>query len=318
MEDDRRSLSLLGGAKTAGVRAALQRRLPPTVSVLLALVVATELASLASTLLRPASLRLPIGPARVVGAEEDALGRPAPPSISSTHLFGEAQHDVDPASRSSPPPVPTPESTLEATLTGVLLEQDGGASAAIIAIDNTQRSYRAGDAVGIGGALLREIHPDHVVVERSGQLEMLRLIEFADALSTPPRPSAPLAYAADAASALATGSATAIAAPHTRPNLPGAPPAANVIRLALYRGDDVTGLRASPGPDAQKFRDLGLKEGDIITAVNDTSLANARNGAALFHELESSPAVKLAVVRGGIPQTVMIPSSVLAADVTPR
>lgn len=91
-------------------------------------------------------------------------------NIAKFKLFGDASVPVKKA------PVTTeklPETTLRLTLSGVMAGKDNiQASALIEGPDRQTRSYRVDEEVP-GGAILREVHPDRVVLERSGRLENL-------------------------------------------------------------------------------------------------------------------------------------------------
>ncbi|MFV1872166.1 MAG: type II secretion system protein N [Oleiphilus sp.] len=91
-------------------------------------------------------------------------------NISNFKLFGDAKAPVKQA------PIETetlPETTLRLTLTGVLAGKDNiQASALIEGPDRQTRSYRVDEAVP-GGAILKQVYPDRVVLERSGRLENL-------------------------------------------------------------------------------------------------------------------------------------------------
>lgn len=91
-------------------------------------------------------------------------------NIAKFKLFGDAAAPVKKA------PVTTeklPETTLRLTLSGVMAGKDNiQASALIEGPDRQTRSYRIDEEVP-GGAILREVHPDRVVLERSGRLENL-------------------------------------------------------------------------------------------------------------------------------------------------
>lgn len=91
-------------------------------------------------------------------------------NIAKFKLFGDASVPVKKA------PVATeqlPETTLRLTLSGVMAGKDNiQASALIEGPDRQTRNYRVDEEVP-GGAILREVHPDRVVLERSGRLENL-------------------------------------------------------------------------------------------------------------------------------------------------
>ena len=52
------------------------------------------------------------------------------------------------------------------------------------------------------------------------------------------------------------------------------------------------------------FTKLGVRQGDVLTAVNDIVLDNAGKGLEAFQKLRNSPRVSLQVLRGGQPTTM--------------
>lgn len=91
-------------------------------------------------------------------------------NIAGFKLFGDAAAPLKQA------PVVTenlPATTLRLTLTGVLAGKNNIlASALIEGPDRQTRNYRIEDEVP-GGAILKEVHPDRVVLQRAGRLENL-------------------------------------------------------------------------------------------------------------------------------------------------
>ncbi|MDP0588563.1 MAG: type II secretion system protein N [Candidatus Endonucleobacter bathymodioli] len=72
-----------------------------------------------------------------------------------------------------------PKTKLNLTLHGSLanLQQDKSESSAIIQGSNQEKLYRIGDNLP-GGAILTEVHADHVILKRNGQLEILAFPDF--------------------------------------------------------------------------------------------------------------------------------------------
>ncbi len=95
-------------------------------------------------------------------------------NIPSFKLFGDAQA---PVKKETVETEKLPETSLKLTLTGVLAGKDNlQASALIEGPDRQTRSYRVDEEVP-GGATLKQVYPDRVVLERSGRLENLIFVE---------------------------------------------------------------------------------------------------------------------------------------------
>jgi general secretion pathway protein C len=91
-------------------------------------------------------------------------------NIAGFKLFGDASA---PAKKAPVITEELPETTLKLTLSGVMAGKDNRqASALIEGPDRQTRNYRVDEEVP-GGAILKEVHPDRVVLERAGRLENL-------------------------------------------------------------------------------------------------------------------------------------------------
>ena len=91
-------------------------------------------------------------------------------NIAKFKLFGDA---TVPEKKAPLVSEKLPETTLRLTLSGVMAGKDNvQASALIEGPDRQTRNYRVDEEVP-GGAILREVHPDRVVLERAGRLENL-------------------------------------------------------------------------------------------------------------------------------------------------
>ncbi len=230
----------------------------------------------------------------------------APVDISSWHLFGRAAVS-NPLNLAA-----LPETPLNLQLRGIVsgTESDQEGHAIIVDSSGTQWVYEVGDEVP-GGAVVRAITPEQVVLERNGRNE---------ALSLPQRPAGVNATAGSGATGRNTASAGLInAAPRQLRGLRGQPgnspaitaPAgsitgaqldtANLARLS--QSVQVTpvngGFKVFPGRNAAVFRQLGLQANDVITAVNGQPLNNAQAAMQIFQNLDSTQAITLSVRRGG-------------------
>jgi general secretion pathway protein C len=89
---------------------------------------------------------------------------PASEGAATRHLFGAAgaaATDLGAASR--------------LRLIGVASLASSGTGRAVFVVDNGKsRAARTGESI-VPGTVLREVHPDHVILERGGAMERLRL-----------------------------------------------------------------------------------------------------------------------------------------------
>jgi len=93
--------------------------------------------------------------------------------IASYHLFGHAEKSRPEVRRA---PTVAPETRLKLTLSGVLAAtaEQQAARAIIAGPDGHGKSYTINDRLP-GGAVVKEIHPDRVILTRHGKYETLRL-----------------------------------------------------------------------------------------------------------------------------------------------
>ena len=170
------------------------------------------------------------------------------------------------------------ETSLDLTLRGIrrgASPQNGGAI--IQTPDNRQRFFAVGQDI-LDGVTLAEVHVDHVLIRRRGIAESLYLRdEDVDA--------------ARAATAAASGDGTAI---------PG------LFRAeAVREGNRLTGYRVADGNRAM-LSAMGLRNGDVITAIDGRPAADISDIPALFRSLREDGDFTLSINRGGLPLTVQV------------
>jgi general secretion pathway protein C len=206
--------------------------------------------------------------------------------IVAAHLFGSV---VDPGTQAQT------ATTANLALTGTLATQDPSHGAAIITSDEgPSRVYSVGQDVD--GALLRSVYVDHVLLDRSGALETLRLRKPVADANEPTR-SATLG-------GVATLTAQA-AASSDQPNAQG-----SVLQLArspIGLGS-THGFRVAGSTNLAALRNAGLRPNDIVTAVDGTPLDDYATAQYLIDQTLSGPAV-ITVMRGGRPIELNVNSS---------
>ncbi len=266
----------------------LVREPPQLVSMALAALIAVEAAH-ASMLLIGGSWRTH-QPARAVPrpprrAEVDV------PGILGAHLFGVF---ADPRVQD---PANAPLSSANLVLSGTIATQNPSQGFAIIRGDDAGNVYKVGD--GVGGASLRFVYLDRVILNRGGSLETLRL----------PRSTLPETAAAKTARRPAAAIADADASPSLEPMEPHT--AADVIRATPSFGQPgkLRGFRIYPtSEDSTIFEQSGLRSGDLMIAINGASLNDqgARQGQEIFDILRTSSEATVTIQRNGHTQNVTI------------
>lgn len=206
--------------------------------------------------------------------------------IVAAHLFGRANApNAQVAARNAP------ETSLDLKLAGVAAANPASGSYAIITTGNNTGidTYAVGASLP-GGAKIRNILPDRVVIAHDGRLETLRL-PWADlsglgsssqrATSDGPHPGIPRSVTEQLQS-------------HPKS-------LADYIRVRPYtQGKHFVGFRIYPGKKPKLFRKVGLQPGDIVTSVNGIKLDTPANSAKAMKTLHSAKGpVRLSILRKG-------------------
>ena len=281
-------------ALEALLREPVLRRLAQVVNVLLVLLLAAVLAELTWKLVPAPPPQAP--PLRAPGGATQVAAAPSPAApgggIASLHLFGDRAAPPAPTVR----PVEVPETRLQLVLRGVFASADPAAAGAIIAERNGKESfYGIGDQLP-GGAVLKEVHADHIVLLRGGRLETLRM----------PREgvAAPSARQGRSAARGTDGSQASLRELRDMV-LENPQQLADKVRLQPYReGGRMVGYQVRPGRDARFLARFGLEPGDVVTAVNGIRLDSPTRGLSILRSLAKRDQVRLEIKRNGVPQTI--------------
>jgi len=276
-----------------GLQAVLATRGPQLAVALVAVLLAVQAGYLLT--LQNAGPVAPLTP-RAAGAPS-ATGSPRQriDALAQAHLFGQA---VAPAQAAD-----APLSAAQLVLAGVLAVPDPRQGMAIIGptVANA-KLYAAGALIG-GGLSLHSVFPDRVLLDRGGVLETLLL----------PKKLATQAPAAAVAPAIQSpGQRLAALAQNGDGALLGglvrAQPVFNAGRLSGYR--IFPGSRAS----SASFNQLGLRSGDMITAVNGTPLDDPSHANDILQTLSGSASATISVLRNGQQQELNLNLETVATD----
>ena len=279
----------------------LQGNGPAYVSLILAALIAIELARVAISFLG--------GP---VKTPQPVVNRPAAPHVRpgadvqkvvSAHLFGIAA--VEPGGQD---PASAPLSSANLVLAGTIASQDPKHGVAIISDGGPSKVYSVGD--NVSGATLHSVYLDHVILDRAGVLETLML----------PRQ---LLGSRPMAAARRTGGAdprTVAAVDNIRRLVQQDPGILDQVMRTVASYDNAAGklrgFRAYPGRNRAIFNKLGLKPGDLVTAINGTMLDDPQHSQEVFNTIQTSDHVTVTIERGGQKQDITLNIAQVAAQAT--
>ncbi len=295
--------------------------LPVIAGLLLALGVGYSLAQLTWTLWSGPHYEVPAAPFSAPGPA--AVPAQALPEMSALHLFGKFEPPQAPVA-----PTEIPVTPLNLTLRGVIAADNPASARAIVADQGGKEDYYAINADLPGGAKLKEIRTDRIILTRNNQDEVLRLprdsaeenipvavpVSVTPAAAPPPQPvpegasaPAPVAPAAAAGSPPVEQNPETLSilrsyrdALHTNPKV-----LAGVANAEpVTEGNRQLGYRINAGNDASFLTRFGMQAGDIITAVNGVVLDNPAKGLEAVGKLGTANQVNISILRHGQPRTV--------------
>ncbi|MGA8709160.1 MAG: type II secretion system protein GspC [Steroidobacteraceae bacterium] len=210
---------------------------------------------------------------------------PPPPAVNPTvelatvvnaHLFG-----VSGAQAGSN----APQTTMPLILAGVIADKDPARGQAIIGDSASSAKLIAVGAMIPGGARLHAVYGDRVLIERNGRVETLMLPRT-------PMKGGPIITPAPAAAtpAVMRDNSTVLA---------------GLVRVQpVFNQGKLSGYRIFPGGSRgnSTFSQLGLRPGDLITAINGTPLDDAARAMEVLQTLSSSASATITVTRNGASQ----------------
>jgi len=278
--------------RTQGMDANLRRWLhslqhagPTLVSVVLALLLAWLLAELTWSLIPRRSTTVVSNAVPKVAAHQVDAER-----VADQHLFGTAQ-----AGNAGP----APDTTLAFTLHGIAAGKRAADSRALIEANGDEEPY-AVDAQLPGGVKVHAIYADRVILDRGGRLETLRLPQ-------------------QAIGGGSNGAQPAMMQPQAM-----APPTQNlgqlrqeimnnpqrlmdVVRaMPVMDHGKLSGYRIYPAGNPSIFNQLGLKAGDVVSAVNGIPLTDPAQSMRVLSTIKTSDQISVSLLRNGQTMTQVL------------
>lgn len=280
----------------------LQGNGPRLASLGLAALIAVELARIAISVLGGGPVKSPQPAVTVAAPRAQRTGLDIQ-SVVSAHLFGVAAPDP-----SAQDPENAPQSTANLVLAGTIATQDPKRGVAIISDGGPAKVYSVGD--NVGGATLHSVYLDHVILDRGGVLETLLL----------PRLLGPGMHAPPVVRRAGGDPRTVAAVDNIRRLVQQDPSILDQVMRTVPSYDNTAGklrgFRAYPGRNRQIFNKLGLKPGDLVTAINGTPLDDPQRSQDVFNTIQTSDHATVTIERGGQKQEITLNIAQVAAQAT--
>ncbi|MBH98080.1 MAG: type II secretion system protein GspC [Rhodospirillaceae bacterium] len=284
---------------------AINRCLPQVVCGLLVILISYQIAQLTWTLLPNSEqeihqplIRAPSGlTATSQNRQEIQVDQ-----IVDRHLFGLTTREYE-ESLQNELSYATEENILNAPDTGLSLQLKGVAAdlfdskhgAAIIAdSQGLEKTYTTSDSIDGGvGAQLHSIYKDRVILNRSGNLESLRLPMQAVETNVSIRKNPEIS--------ISTQQASPIALSQNASNI------REIIRVAPHiEQSQMIGFRITPGSERNQFDAMGFQMGDVITEINGTAMTDPTRGLQVFESLGESTQANVTIIRNGATEILTI------------
>lgn len=268
--------------------------LPRILAAVLVVGIAWQLVQLLWLLLEPAAV--PRSTPLPSAAEQ---GRSVPQgidvrSIIDAHLFGRSQAPAQAAATA-------PQTSMNLALSAVFAGSDPRQGLAIIGESGQSAKVYATGAAIRAGTRLHEVYADRVILDNAGKLEALLLPKLSSSnltASQAPEPASAAHQFADNLRELAQSNPAAFA---------------EVVRAQpVFAGGVQRGFRVYPGRNRQQFAQLGLRPGDLVTAINATPLDDPQRAREIFDTLSSSSQASLTVERNGQSQELTLNTAQIA------
>ena len=220
--------------------------------------------------------------------QRNAIGQ-----LTAAHLFGTAELAAGDSQQ-----VAT-ETRLNLVLRGVFAAESPQYAIAIISSGSNglEEIYAIGDQVP-GNAKLREVNPDDVILERNGQLEILKLVKDTDGIDLVSTSSG-----SESAAAIMGGSNPGEALGQIRKSIMRNPTSFGdfALPVVVKENGKQVGYRLQPQENGKELlSQIGLEPNDVIVSINDVKLDNPQNGISALRKLSTAQSFNLTVKRNGI------------------
>jgi len=275
-------------------RSGLLARAPQVVTFLLALALAAQLAFIVVAMTSRTRQAAPPMAALPPPAQLDIGG------LVNAHLFGNAAVQASGDAANAPP------SSMPLVLAGVLATEDPKQGMAIIGESAQGAKVVAVGQQVPGGAQLNSVYNDRAIIDRGGVLEAVYLPRKTGGAIVGPAPE-PIPTAAEGNEAMVERMRKLVS------DDPGL--ISQVMRpQPVFAGGEMKGFRIYPGANRQAFARMGLRAGDMVTAINGTPLNDKDRAQEIFGTLASSTDARVTITRNGRQQELVLNIAQITAE----
>jgi len=185
-----------------------------------------------------------------------------------------------------------PETRLNLTLKGVLAAKPMNRASAIIAQGKSGKEdiYGVGDRMP-GGVLIKEIHPEYVVLDRNGQLETLKLQKISGVANIKSGNKPYLKSNKSPGAALKEIRSSILKDPTSFGDY--------ALPVVVRENGKQIGYRLQPQKKGALLSELGVQSTDVITQINGIKLDKPQNGISALRKLSTAKNLNIVVKRNG-------------------
>lgn len=266
------------------------KRLANIVSVLLSIACAYLLVEVTWMFFSPDEKNLTSIPSKKVVRNSTQAQQTNFRQLTAANVFGVSDRVVVQQQRKAP------VTKLNLTLKGVLAAIPMELANAIIAQGRSgkEENFAIGDKVS-NGVLLKEIHPDHVVLERNGRNEVLKLQKESGVAGFEQNRSD------SRYNAQAKKSSPAAALKSIRNNILKDPTSFGqyALPVVVKKNGKQVGYRLKPQQKGELLSELGVQASDVIVEINGVRLDKPQNGISALRKLSTAKNLNLVVQRNG-------------------
>jgi len=217
-------------------------------------------------------------------------------ALSATDIFGKLSAKPQEAIKPSVSAVEqnAPETKLKLVLKGIIGSSDQNTARAIIADGDKQALYALNDKLPGGNRVfLAKVMQDKVILNNGGRFESLPLYGDVPAGANKSVRTRASSKRSSSSQNRRVNSASVNSLADGNTSL------ADVVKVSMVReSGKVVGYRVRPGKKRELFDSLGLKSGDIVTAVNGTNLDSSAKAMEVYKSMRETTSATFDIKRG--------------------